>query len=439
MNKFGKSKSWFLGLLLLGLAAGIVPDSLAKSEKVQIRDRGTHYQVVISYSQKPNHREAGAEYGRQIKKLMPDYEATADSYLAEITGNDDGYRMMMARVKDIRTQVPKEYLDEINGLGETVSSCTESIRGDNRLSPDELLFFNLVPDVARGTQCSAVGVFGPRSATHKTILARVLDFYNGSQNQLPKLQAVTYITYHTKYGVKSVCLIGYLGFLGVISGLNHHQVFAAILDSPTGAVYHSQAKRSYPMDLRFALENTVHLREVAGYLADPHKNYAYNHLIALANPWECNILENNISGAGTHMQRALRNDSSRLNDGISWDIRGAVASVNSFVLEGNHDNHTISPDNLARWAKIKELIKAQGIFTRAGLKQLISYHSGPEPGSRLNGDLYNVNTQQIIIFDPDSPSLEVFFRPKSGKLPVEPLFEKIPAVSGIMKRAACGE
>lgn len=49
------------------------------------------------------------------------------------------------------------------------------------------------------------------------------------------------------------------------------------------------------------------------------------------------------------------------------------------------------------------------------------------PGSRLNGDLYNVNTKQIIIFEPDSLELELFFRPKSGILPVEPLFEKVSA------------
>jgi hypothetical protein len=428
MDKVMKGKSWFWLLLFVILAGSNMSVLLAKSETVQIWDRGTHYKVNINFSKKPCHWEVGVEYGKQLRKQMPKFEALVDSYLAEITGNDYGYRIMLGRAKDIEPQVSREYLDEISGLGKTICSTMEAIRGDNKLSPDELLLYNLVPDVARGTQCSAVGVFGSRSASRKTIMARVLDFYTGSQNQLPKLQAVTYITYNTKNDTQSICLIGFLGYFGVISGLNG-QVFAAILDSTSGAAYSSQGKRSYPMDLRFALENKDHLHEVAGYMSESVKNYSYNHLIALADSWGFHVLENNISGTGSDIHRALRNDCSPLNDGITWGIRDAVACVNSFVLKGNHDNHTINPNNMARWAKIKELLAAQDVFTRADLKKLISYHYGPEPGSQLNGDLYNVNTQQIVIYEPDSLSLEVFFRPKNTKLPVEPLFETVSVFS----------
>lgn len=427
MKKAVYGKIW-LWLVLIGLAVNIAAVSSAKSESVQIRNRGNYYQVVIKIPKKPNHKEIGAEYGKQLKKQMPEFEAVLDSYLAEITGNDDVYRMMLARTMDIKGQVPKEYLDEITGLGRTLSSCTETIRGDNKLSPDEVLFYNLVPDVCRGTQCSVVGVFGSRSATHKTILARVLDYYGGSQNQLPKIQAVTSIQYNDK----RLCLIGYLGYFGVISGFNDHRIFAAILDSPNGAQYTSQAKRSYPMDLRFALENKTKLNDVAEYMADPAKSYTFNHLIALADPNQSQILENNISGTGASMNRALRGDHSPLNDGVLWDIQDAVGSVNSFLLKGNHDNHTNNLGNTARWAKLKELLLAQGdTVTREGLKKMVSFHSGPEPGSWTTGDFYNTGTQQIMIFEPDSLSLEIFFRPKDAvKLPIDPEFEKVADYPG---------
>jgi hypothetical protein len=417
---FGRMWVW---LFLIGLVAGNTAVSLAKRESVQICDQGTYYQVVINFSKKPNHKRIGTEYGRQLKKQAPGFEAVIDSYLAEISQNNDVYQMMLARAADLKLRLPREYQDEIAGLAAELSSCAENIRGDNKLSPDELLLFNLTPDVFRATQCSVLAVFGARSATHKTMLARMLDYYGGTQNQLPKIQAVTYI----RYTDKRLCLIGYLGYFGVISGFNDHQVFAAIMDSATGVKYTSQGKCSYPMDLRFALENKTTLNDVAEYMSDPAKNYTFNHLIALADPQECKILENNISGTGTDMRRALRSFDSPLNDGIAWDINDAVGSVNSFLLKGNHDNHTGNLENTARWAKMKEQLLAQGdIITLAQLKKVISFHNGPEPGLRTTGDLYNVRTQQIIVLEPDSLSLEVFFRPgNSLKLPPDPVFEKV--------------
>ena len=75
------------------------------------------------------------------------------------------------------------------------------------------------------SQCSALAVYGKRSQTKNTMAARMLDWNIGSQYQLAKVQCVMTI----KNGHKSICTIGYLGFLGVVTGLNDNKVFAAIL------------------------------------------------------------------------------------------------------------------------------------------------------------------------------------------------------------------
>lgn len=418
-----KKLRWIFSCLII---CGIILTStlaLAKKGLVEIRNKGNYYQVTIDACAGTDQYQLGYEYGQQLRETVPNFEMLADSYIAEITQNQEIYNVMLARAQDIWPQVPRDYQDEIEGMAKGMELNNVDIPGDDQLSTDEFIFYNLFPDTARDTQCCFISVFGSRSATHKTLSARILDFYTGSQNQLPKLQAVTTI----KYQNHSICLIGYLGYVGVISGFNDSKVFAAILDSPTGAPYSSQGKRSYPMDLRQALETNTTLAGVADWMIDPNKNYAYNHLIALSDPHESKILENNFSGTGTDMHRALRSFNSKLNPGITWGFSDAVASVNSFLLLGNDDNHTNDPTNTARWASITELLnQQQGPIFPEQLKKIISFHNGTSPGLQSEGDLYNVTTQQIILFEPDSLNLEIFFRPQNTfTLPDEPVFEKV--------------
>jgi hypothetical protein len=60
------------------------------------------------------------------------------------------------------------------------------------------------------------------------------------------------------------------------------------------------------------------------------------------------------------------------------------------------------------------------------LKLIASFDDDDGPGYNYDGDIYNSNTQQIVLFQPDNSHLEVAFRPKSGILPTDPVFEDIP-------------
>ncbi len=85
--------------------------------------------------------------------------------------------------------------------------------------------------------------------------------------ELAQIQAVTTI----KNGSMSVCTIGYLSVLGIITGFNDNGVFTGILDSPTGAAYSSSGKRSYIWDLRYALEHDSTAADVGAYMSDTSK------------------------------------------------------------------------------------------------------------------------------------------------------------------------
>lgn len=398
----------------------LLPAALS-AQNVNIADSGTYYYVVCDLAAAGSRYQMGLELGQGIAAAVTDFGQLVDSYLAERSGSNATYNAWLSRMNDIWPQVPQEFRDELDGLTEGVAAETLNVRGDGKLSRDEIRLLNLFPDCARTSQCAGLTVFGPGSASGNPMTARVLDWHSGSQNQLGQIQAVTFI----KNGSRSVCLVGHLGFVGAVTGFNQDGLFAGILDSPTGAAYSSGGRRSYPMDIRYALEEYDNIDSAAEYLTDTSKHYAYNHLVLMSDQTGGGVLENNFSGSGTDMRRALRRDTSALNPGIEWEYPGAVAAVNSFALLGNHDNHTGAQFNTGRWSSFRSQVGLCGSEVDwEELKLAASFDNGNGPGYEYT-DIYNAGNHQIVCFRPDSLVLEVAFKPKSGVLPDDPIFQRV--------------
>ncbi len=403
------------------------PERGGNPVSVTVTDMSTHYRVAIDVGD-GSHYNIGKEYARKMLQVVPDWEAIVDSYIAELASNNTIFNILLVRVANIKPQIPQDYKSEIEGFASMLSGTTINAPGDNYISKDELYLINLLPDVCRATQCSAVSVFGNLSATGSTITGRILDWMTGDDNQFPRLQAVVII----QNGSRSVCLIGCLGFLGVISGCNDDGIFAAILDSPTGGVYSAADKRSYPFDLRYALEHYSTIDQVADYMTDGSKTYTFGHLIFLSDATCSKVVENDLSAGG---HRSVRVYNSDLNDDVTaWTAPDySIGAVNSFVLEGNTHNHSGIPINENRWASmISELSAAADAGSDAGtkisvneLKDVISFDGGDGPGNATNGDLYNSSTQQCIIFQPQTMDLEIYFRARNGNIADDPLFEAV--------------
>ncbi len=396
-----------------------------KGNGVAITDKGNYFDVALDYTKGLSHRDIGKEFARGILSVVPDYEALVDSYIAENLFKSE-YKEAFWRVDDIKTQIDKKYREEIEGMSEVFSGGDKNVRGDNKISKDEFFLFNLFLDVIRSTQCSFVSVFGSQSSTGKTITGRILDWYGGNKNQLPRIQAV--MTIKNKTG--SICSIGYMGFMGIITGFNDRKIFAAVQESTSGAAYSSAGKRSYPLDLRYALENTDKMETTIDFMKDENKQYAVNHLIVFSDPDESKVLENNFSGRGTgagRVKRAVRTDESKLNKGVTWGIKDAVASVNSFILEGSTDNHTRNKFNTRRWKYIKEQLSGrQSKLSPEDIKNIMTYTKGSPRALLDTRYLYTKATLSMTVFQPDTLSLEIYFVPRNTlKVPNKPTFEKI--------------
>ncbi|GAE86704.1 hypothetical protein [Acetivibrio straminisolvens] len=60
------------------------------------------------------------------------------------------------------------------------------------------------------------------------------------------------------------------------------------------------------------------------------------------------------------------------------------------------------------------------------MKEIISYKHGEPDALSEASDLYNKMTLYMVLFEPDSLSLEVYFRPRNiRQSPDNPVFEKI--------------
>lgn len=427
-------KKLFAGCLILLLlfqlgCTGHIPDDVGEKnyegKGVSITDKGNYFQVVLDYSSGISQRQMGEAFGRGIQEAVPDYEQLVDSYIAENLPKSE-YPYAFFRVEDIKNQLKKEYVDEIEGIASTLSGGEENVWNDGKVSKDEFFIFNLFTDVVRNTECTVVSVFNSRSDTGSTITGRNLDWYGGKANQLPRIQSFITI----KYPDKKIYSVGYMGYMGIITGFSDSKIFAAILDAQSNMPYNSLGKRSYPLDIREALESSSSMGEAIDFMKDPKKNYAFNHIIAFSDPAESVMLENNFSGIGiegVRVKREVRKYDSKLNKGVTWGINDAIGSVNSFMLYGNYDNHRPNKYNTKRWDSLKKQLLAKGEkVTLDEVKEIISYDKGSPGTFSESGDLYNRMTLQMVLFEPQSLHLEVFFRPKaSRKNPDSPAFEKI--------------
>ena len=351
---------------------------------------------------------------------MPEFELLLDSYLKELA---DSLRVTDTNITDevicdralaIEPQIAFDYLEELDGFA-TQLTGTVNVFGDGKLSRDELLALNLMPDVFTTVSCSGLAVFGQRSATGRPIIGRNLDWELGTDGVACRFNAVIYST----VGQVRVCSIGSLGTLGCTTGLNDSGLFAGILISPVGAEYSAEGKRSCLFDIRHVLESEQTLGAAAAFIASPTNLYAYHFLVYRADKHESRILENDLEH-----RRGLRGHDSVLNPGVTWGINNAVAVVNSFVLNGNTDNHTTDAYNFERWNNFRNQMEARGEAAAFDdVKDIMTYHN---PGGEENGDIYNTYTVMSMVYSYANNRLAVFFHTATSVFTENPQFIDVP-------------
>jgi len=427
-------RSLFLMFLVCFFASAfvVIPVSeYAEGESgsaVSISDEGNYFKVVLDYTTSIDPYEMMQEYGEILSAKLPDIQADIDQFLydtveygldlySEALGMQipKGFEAMAiellseqlkSRLEEVKTQIPIEYIDELDGLASTLTNGDEFNLGDGLLSESELYFYHLFGDVGRAYQCSAIGVFGPVSDTGSNIVGRNFDL----DADLEGYASVTEIIHGDQ--ANSIYFIGWLGNLNAYTAFNEHGVFGSLVDTTgSGEPYSASGIYSYTYDLRYALENQDTLESVADYLSQ--HPYAFNHLFFLADAEKSQVLENNISGTGSNMRRELRSSDSELNAGITWEFDNVIVAVSAFMLNGNHDNFSDAIIATSRYQSYKYLLfeaLADGVISWEEIKTIQSYDGEDQVPSEMEfGDIYNIGTRRITIFNPSTFELEIFF------------------------------
>ncbi|MBU1533914.1 hypothetical protein KKF84_01270 [Myxococcota bacterium] len=388
-----------------GVAAGDSATAAGKVGEVSFSawKKGGIYFVDATVTNPLQHKAFGVKLGTWVKKVFPEYEALLDGYVSLVTGSKRTYEAFLGRARGMSSRLPRHHLQEIRGFA-SVFGTGENKPGDGKLSLDEILFLNLLGDVARGTACSVLAATAAGARDRSPIAGRNLDWPN-PLGILSKLHAV--MTIRTRGSL--VTLVGFLGHFGAITGMNAKGVFGAILDSGTGAPLVVKDRRSYFFDLRLALEQSKTARALASSMAAGTRRYTYNHLIFTMDKSDIMVLENVVSGSG---HRAVRMPDSLLNRGVAWGVPNFLAVVNSFVLKGNPDNHSDSSHNTARWTKLLSFAKAHPAISAQDMRDAMAQKQGTRPGT---GDVLNDQSLQTIIASPGKGTMELRVDPAHGE------------------------
>ncbi|OQY43508.1 MAG: hypothetical protein B6240_12280 [Desulfobacteraceae bacterium 4572_87] len=158
MNKHTKKKlTRLIALMLLIFSGCDSNDSVDTTNHVTITENPLYWEIHIDYSYGDRYW-IGHEYGTKVLSTIPDYEVGGDAYLqASVTGLQGAvtYEVLIERALEISKNIQDRYMDEMEGFASVLSGGLNNTLGDGKLSRDEYLMLNLIPDIFNTTACSA--------------------------------------------------------------------------------------------------------------------------------------------------------------------------------------------------------------------------------------------------------------------------------------------
>ena len=387
----------------------------------------SYYDVTLDY-EKGDRASVGKAYGTLIRERMPDYIDVMEPYIYEnirmAYGGNYTEAAVETREKVLFESWRQEYREEISAFAEAISGGVHGIAEDGKLSYEEAVLAQMIPDALRPTCCSALSLWGSKTSTGDRITLRNLEWNLGSDNQMGKIHAVT----HMKNGDRSLTAISALGLLDIISGINDNGVFAAILDvgSVQDEAYVCEGKKCYTMDLRFALEECSTARDLGEFMVRESGNYTWCHNLIITDSNDSFCAEDCVSQVveSGYGKSVLRDCNTPILKGLSWDSRDSLCVVNSFASEGNQDGFSGSNSNIIRFAKYNEWVKAKDKFSPKDVKELITQETVDQYAVQ---NVHSAGSAQLILIDYHTGSVQVAFSGPDG-VTDKPVFIEVDVI-----------
>ena len=381
-------------------------DGLCKIEK-----KKSYYDVTLDY-EKGTPKEIGAAYAQAIKKACPTYTKIIENYLFEniraaFQANIDN-SALSERLLTLKNSLSDDYQQEIEGFAQEITNGEMGIKENDKISYEEVVLINILPDALRPNQCSTMTISGSKSATGHRITSRNLEWNLGSSNQICDGHCVV----HFKNGEKSFTSVSFLGMFDVLTAVNDSGVMLGTLD--VGSLYSSpfvaEGRTCYSFAYRYVMENCNSAKEAAQYLAEHSPEFTFNSNAFITDDKDAYCVEMVVSEQdGTPL---VRDSSTELHDGLTWDDPECLCAVNSFAAKGNSDMLTISNGNYVRWKKYNHLFceEKQKITLSRYLELLTCEKVEDSPVVNIR----NNNLVHTVIADYDSHRLIALMTSKDG-------------------------
>ena len=373
-----------------------------------------YYDITLDY-ENGSRGDVGKAYGSLIRERMPEYIETMEPYLFEnirvAYGGSFTAEAVEMREEVLFASMRPEYQEEISAFAEAISGGAHGILEDHVLSYEEAVLMQMIPDALRPTCCSALSLWGSKTATGDRITLRNLEWNLGSDNQMSRIHAVT----HMKNKERTLTAISVLGLLDIISGINDDGVFAAILDvgSVQKEAYVFEGKKCYTMELRYALEEYSTARGLGEFMVGGSGDFTWCHNLIISDANDSFCAEDCVSqvaenGGGRSI---LRDCYTPILEGLSWESEDSLCVVNSFASAGNQDGFTGSGSNIIRFAKYNEWVKSVDKFSLKDVKDLITQEVVEQYTVQ---NVHSNGSAQLILVDYHTGSVQVAFSSPDG-------------------------
>ena len=407
-------------------------DGLCRIEK-----KPSYFEIYLDYTG-GDFYATGAAYGETIKKTGIEYGELLEPYLYEnikmaFPNLNGDYSPIRDRIKTLTASLPEQYRQEMDGFATAISGGEKGFIENGKISYEEAMLANMVPDCLRGTNCNALSVWGEKTETGERIVSRTLEWSLGSENQMCLAQAVTH--FKMPEGKQSYTTFSVMGMLDVLTGINESGVFAGILDVGSIDNYVYEGKKCYTYELRYALENMSDARSIGEYMVAESGNFTYSHNVIITDEKDCFVAED-YADPGEEARLASEQDSEKskehdgdepeerrghsvlrdkdtpLMDGVTWDNPDSLCVINSFMTEGNEDSFTSSGSNYVRFTKFNAWVGEKEKLSLSDVKDLVTREK-QDRASRYQ-KLHSENVFHTIIYDYATGELDITFTGTEG-------------------------
>ncbi len=373
-----------------------------------IEQKESYYDVTLDY-ENGTPAEVGVAYAETILSANPNYEAMMEPYLYEnikASFDTEGniYNAIQARIDALVETLPEEYKEELDGFAKVLANGEQGFVENGKMSYEETQLMHMVPDVLRGTACSAMALWGDKSVTGKPVTVRILEWDLGSEYQMCQGHAVV----HVKNGEKSFTAVTVLGLLNVLTAVNDDGVFVGELDVGTNVNIDFEGRKSYTYDLRYALEHFDNADDFGAYMVNNSSSYTYSHNLILSDSNNCYWVEDCI--IPELGEARICDDTTKLHDGLVWNNPDSFCVVNSFASAGNVDKLTGQEGNLVRFMKYDKWLGEQEKFSVTDVKEFLV-------SEKVDGNVVNVYSEDVfhlVLVDYATGTIQATFTGKDG-------------------------